>query len=87
MRQYERRVAAVLAERGDNRRFTAQVQRDLAVALQALDEMRRTHARQLLETQTEVNIARDRIMHMERSAFWKLRNAWVRLSRRMGRES
>lgn len=101
VRDCERRVSAVLAERGDNRRFTARVQRELANALRALEEMRRTHAGQaatlsaqiettaseLREAQCQLNVARDRIAHMEQSAFWKLRGMWVRLAGAIGRRT
>jgi SAM-dependent methyltransferase len=101
VRDYERRTAIVLAERADNRRFTARVQRELASALRALEEMRQTHASQvaalaaqiehtageLHEAQQAVTVADDRIAHMERSAFWKMRRLWVRVAGALGRRT
>jgi SAM-dependent methyltransferase len=72
---YERRHAPLVRERADLRTHL--------VALQ--DELRRTREelarvnRELLATQGKVAQERDTISHMERSAFWRARQHWLRL--------
>ena len=64
---YERRYSEVARERGDLR--------DAAIRLE------RANA-ELERLGLELSQARDRILHMERSAFWKLRRLWAWISGR-----
>lgn len=67
VRDYERRYSELALERNELRDSAIQLQRTLG---------------DLEAVRTELAQAKDRIFHMERSAFWKLRRLWVRLSRR-----
>lgn len=65
IRRYERRYAKLLLERNELRDSAIQLER----------------ARKDLEAvRTELAQAQDRIVHMERSIFWKLRRIWARIS-------
>ena len=64
---YERRYARLLLERNELRASCLDLQETV---------------KRLEETERELAQARDRIHHMERSAFWKLRNLWARISGR-----
>jgi hypothetical protein len=78
VRGYERRFWELTLERNYTRTYSMQVQDQLAVQIAqraALDANLATlHAREL-----ELAQARDRISHMERSAFWRARMAWQRI--------
>lgn len=93
VRDYERRFWEMTLERNDTRSYSMQIQQQLATAFdqgardraecaEARDELQRLreelHAR-AARTEMELAQARDTIAHMERSAFWRARQAWKRL--------
>jgi SAM-dependent methyltransferase len=96
---YERRLAALIAERHDVREYSGDIQRELANALRAIDELRalqdrltREWAAQSERMTGEVHAAhealastQDTVANMQRSAFWRARGAWVRLARLLGK--
>lgn len=80
VQDYERALARTAIERNDLRAQVLRFDRDIIVAAAEAPRLREQLTavnRQLLDTQHQLNQARDRIVHMERSAFWRLREVWV----------
>jgi SAM-dependent methyltransferase len=75
VREYERRYWALLAEATDARAYATDTQRQLADAEAERDRLRQ----QIHDTASGLRQAEDTIAHMERSAFWKLRVAWLKV--------
>ena len=76
MRNYERRFWELAIERNDSRTFSTQVQNDLAQQLAEAERLRAAAAAADAARAAmagELGAARDRIFHMERSIFWRLR--------------
>ena len=88
VREYERAFARADLERNELRaqvlNFDRQVQADAAEAPRLRGELTRVNE-ELLRTQRTLAEARDRIAHMERSWFWRLRNVWTSLASLAGR--
>jgi SAM-dependent methyltransferase len=78
--EYERAFARADLERRELRaqvlKWDRQVQADAAEAPKLREQLSAVGS-QLAAAQTDLAIARDRIFHMERSRFWKLRTLWT----------
>ena len=89
VRGYERRFWELVLERNDTRGYSMKLQDDLAASSErvkglerALQDLHAAHEQALADrgvAQTELAQARDRIVHMERSLFWRARMMWQRL--------
>jgi hypothetical protein len=85
VRGYERRFWELTLERNDTRAYSIQVQDQLAGQIRHAEQLRReveqaaANVRRLPGVETELAQARDRIAHMERSAFWRARLVWQRI--------
>ena len=79
VRDYERVFARTAMERNELRNQVLRFDRDvivLATEAPRLREQLATANRQLLETQLALGEAKDRLFHMERSVFWRMRDLW-----------
>lgn len=82
VRGYERRFWELTVERNDTRAYSMEIQNRLSSQTADAERLRlelaplASDARRL---ETELAQARDRIQHMERSAFWRARLFWNRL--------
>ena len=87
VREYERAFARADLERNELRKqvlgFDREVQAEAAEAPRLRTELTRVNE-ELLRTQQALAEARDRIVHMERSWFWRLRNVWTSLTALVG---
>jgi len=82
VREYERAFARTVIERNELRNQVLHFDRAVTIAAAETPRLRNQLAsanRDLLETQHRLAQATDRIEHMERSAFWRLRNLWTSL--------
>jgi SAM-dependent methyltransferase/uncharacterized protein YbaR (Trm112 family) len=82
VREYERAFARTAIERNELRNQVLHFDRSITVAAAETPRLREELAsvnRQLIETQHKLAQAADRIHHMERSGFWKLRTLWTSL--------
>ena len=83
VREYERAFARADLERNELRgqvlNFDREVQAEAAEAPRLRTELTRVNE-ELLRTQQALAEARDRVEHMERSWFWRLRNVWTSLA-------
>lgn len=89
VREYERAFARSAIERNELRAQVLRFDRDtvaLATETPRLREQLARVNRQLLETQAALAESRDRVYHMERSVFWRVRELWqsVRAALRLG---
>jgi len=83
IRGYERRYWDLASAARDSRDYATKLQQQveqLEAQLAALPGQ----LRDLQETQLRLAQAQDRIFHMERSFFWKLRTRWVRAKKLVG---
>jgi len=84
VRAYERRFWELTLERNDTRTFAMQLQNDLARQIAETERLQASAAAgdeavaRLATTTAELAAARDRILHMERSVFWRLRRLFRR---------
>ena len=79
VRDYERALARTTLERNELRMQVLRFDREtvaLATETPALREELARVNRQLLETQADLAESRDRVFHMERSVFWRVRDLW-----------
>ena len=79
VREYERAFARVAIERNELRAQVLRFDREtvaLAAETPALREELARVNRQLLDTQATLAESKDRIFHMERSVFWRMRELW-----------
>jgi 2-polyprenyl-3-methyl-5-hydroxy-6-metoxy-1,4-benzoquinol methylase/uncharacterized protein YbaR (Trm112 family) len=87
VRAYERAFARTAIERNELRAQVLHFDRDIIVAAAETPRLRDELAainRLLLDTQHKLNQANDRVVHMERSAFWRLRNLWMSVRALLG---
>lgn len=92
VRGYERRFWELTLERNDTRAYSMEIQNRLSAQMAEaerrridaeraadLDRQLAARAADVRRLETELAQARDRIFHMERSAFWRARLVWDRL--------
>ncbi|MDQ3486886.1 MAG: class I SAM-dependent methyltransferase [Acidobacteriota bacterium] len=79
VRDYERAFARTAIERNELRAQVLRFDREtvaLATETPGLREELARVNRQLLDTQADLAESKDRIFHMERSVFWRMRDLW-----------
>lgn len=88
VREYERAFARADLERNELRaqalNFDRQVQAEAAEAPRLRTELTRVNE-ELRAAQQALAEARDRIAHMERSWFWRVRDVWISIASLVGR--